>query len=203
MNRTSMPEPTAERKPFSGGRWRDDRDGRMRASGNAVAWEGIDSGTTISDGRHRTVPPRRGCRTPREKKMRIRPDHTGTSAGSARGSRRRTSAPPPGRGPDLHRTTVGADDGVDDREAEPGAAVRLRAVAGREPPDALLQPRGREPGTVVAHDDHRVAAVVVDHDLDPVLRVAQRVLDEVAHRPLDGGGVAEHGGVAGDGANDR
>jgi len=29
----------------------------MRASGNAVAWEGIDSGTTISDGRHRTVPP--------------------------------------------------------------------------------------------------------------------------------------------------
>jgi hypothetical protein len=37
--------------------WRDDRDGRMCASGNAVAWEGIDSGTTISDGRHRTVPP--------------------------------------------------------------------------------------------------------------------------------------------------
>jgi len=26
---------------------RDDRDGRMRASGNAVAWEGIDLGTTI------------------------------------------------------------------------------------------------------------------------------------------------------------
>ena len=98
---------------------------------------------------------------------------------------------------------MGADDGVDDGEAQPGAAVRLGTVTRREPPDALLQPRGGEPGTVVAHQDHRVIAVAVDHHLDPVLRIAQRVLHEVPHRPLDRIGVSEHGRVAGDGGNDR
>ena len=80
---------------------------------------------------------------------------------------------------------VGARDGLDDGEAEPGPAAASTVGCAAEGLERMLEERGRKAGAFV-HDPQLQR--VVDRDgaeLGAAAAVAERVVDEIAERLLD------------------
>src|SRR5829696_6168308 len=81
-------------------------------------------------------------------------------------------------------TAVRAGDRVDDREAQPGAAARARAVATREALERGSVQRLVEAGAAVEHVQPDAAARLLGQQLDRAIAVAERVVHQVSERLL-------------------
>src|SRR5581483_12139030 len=87
--------------------------------------------------------------------------------------------------PRAGRARMSLRDQLDDREAEPGAAVRPGLVAAAEAVERARQERLREPGSLVGHVQLDEVAALARRQRHRAAAVQERILDEVAERLLE------------------